>query len=222
MKKKVLIIGGEGNGGVISSCIEDIRKRKDDFGLEVAGFLNDFVDIDEKIQGFPVLGKTADVQKFIDKDYYFIYAIHMISHGSMRRNLYFKLNIPEERLVTVVHPNAFVSHNVDLSPGVFVMANSYIGPGTKIGMCTLVMANCVIGHNDEIGGFCHFSAGSTTSSYVKIGEASDICLAASVLEKVTIGNYSVIGAHSLLTKNVGDSEIWLGSPARFHRKIEDS
>lgn len=220
MSKRVLIIGGEGNGGVISACVEDMRRNHGIHEFEIAGFLNDFVSCDELIHGFPVLGKTSDIRKFVDEDYYFIYAIHMIGHGKMRRELFLKLDIPEERLVTIVHPHAFVSHNVVLAPGVFVMANCYIGPGTQIGKCTLVMANCVIGHNDNIGGFCHFSAGSTTSSYVTIGEASDVCLAASVIEKVTIGDYSVVGANSLLTKSVGDSEIWLGSPAKLHRKID--
>ena len=40
--KKVVIIGGEGNGGVIASAIEDNRNRYGDLEWEVAGFINDF------------------------------------------------------------------------------------------------------------------------------------------------------------------------------------
>lgn len=42
MNKKVIIIGGEGNGGVIAACIEDNRKRFGDLEWEVAGFVNDY------------------------------------------------------------------------------------------------------------------------------------------------------------------------------------
>ena len=48
MNKKVIIIGGEGNGGVIAACIEDNRKRFGDLEWQVAGFVilkNRFVDI---------------------------------------------------------------------------------------------------------------------------------------------------------------------------------
>ena len=40
--KKVIIIGGEGNGGVVASCIEDNRSRFGDNEWKVEGFLNDF------------------------------------------------------------------------------------------------------------------------------------------------------------------------------------
>ena len=42
MSKKLLIVGGEGNGGVVASCVEDNRNRFHDYEWEVAGFVNDF------------------------------------------------------------------------------------------------------------------------------------------------------------------------------------
>ena len=39
-----------------------------------------------------------------------------------------------------------------------------------------------------------------------------------VLKGVTIGNNSIIGACSVVTKNVPDNEIWAGNPAKFIRK----
>ena len=59
MNKKVIIIGGEGNGGVIAACIEDYRIRFGDLEWEVAGFV---IDYDTQVCGYPVLGGTDDVQ----------------------------------------------------------------------------------------------------------------------------------------------------------------
>ena len=53
MSKKVIIIGGEGNGGVIAACIEDNRRRFGDLEWEVAGFVNDY---ETQVCGYPVLG----------------------------------------------------------------------------------------------------------------------------------------------------------------------
>ena len=37
-------------------------------------------------------------------------------------------------------------------------------------------------------------------------------------ENLTINN-SIIGAGSVVTKNVPDNEVWVGNPARFIRKL---
>ena len=39
-----------------------------------------------------------------------------------------------------------------------------------------------------------------------------------IMPGVTIDNNSVVGAGSVVTKNIGDFEIWAGVPAKFIRK----
>ncbi len=218
MNKKVIIIGGEGNGGVIASCIEDNRERFHDLEWELIGFLNDF-EKGKKINGYPVIGGTDEIGKFLVQDYYFIYAIHMIGRNVKSEEVFNAMNIPLDRFATIIHKTAFVAKNAVLEPGVFIMSNSYIGPAAKIGYCTLVMANALIGHNTSVGPLCHFSVGSITSSYITIGKASDVTLGARVLEKRNIGNYAVAGANSLITHDIPDYEIHVGSPAKFLKKV---
>lgn len=220
MNKKVLIIGGEGNGGVVASCIEDNRNRFNDYEWEVAGFINDY-EIGKKINGYDVVGGTNDIDKFLKEDYYFMYAIHMIGRNVKSEEVFLKMNIPKERFATVVHKTAFVADNAILDPGVFIMSNCYIGPAAKIGMCCLIMANSMIGHNTTVGPLCHFSVGSITSSYVEIGRVSDVTLGARVLEKRKIGNYAVAGASSLVTRDIPDYEIHIGSPAKFYKRVKE-
>lgn len=220
MSKKVIIIGGEGNGGVIASCIEDNIKRFNDTEYEVAGFLNDF-EKGKKINGYDVLGGTDEIDSFLKQDYYFMYAIHMIGRNVKSEKVFLEMNIPEERFATVVHKTAFVSENAVLAPGTFVMSNCYVGPKAEIGLCSLMMANSMIGHDTKVGKLCHFSVGSIVSSYVNIGNVSDVTLGAKVLEKRRLGNYSIAGANSLVTKDIPDYEIHVGSPAKFLKKVRN-
>lgn len=41
-----------------------------------------------------------------------------------------------------------------------------------------------------------------------------------ILKGVTVGKYAVIGAGSVVTKDVPDYEVWGGNPAKFLRKVE--
>ena len=116
--KKVVIIGGEGNGGVIASCIEDNRNRFNDKEWEVAGFLNDF---ETQVDGFPVIGQLTDLPRLLaETDYYFIWAIHLVARNYKTSEMFEDANIPENRLATIVHKSAFIGKGATLCPGAFV------------------------------------------------------------------------------------------------------
>ncbi len=53
-----------------------------------------------------------------------------------------------------------------------------------------------------------------------IKKGASIGANATILCGITIGERAMIGAGSVVTKNVPDGELWLGNPAKFVRKIE--
>ena len=219
MNKKVIIIGGEGNGGVIASCIEDNRIRFNDLEWVVAGFVNDY---EKQVCGYPVLCGTDEIQQLLDDpELYFMWGIHMIGRNILTDKVFKKLNIPIGRFATIVHKTAFVAQSAELEPGSFVMSNCYVGPNSRIGQCSLMMSNSLIGHNTTVGPLCHFSVGSITSSYVTIGRCSDVTLGARILEKRKIGNYAVAGSSSLVTHDIPDYEIHVGTPAKFMKRVRE-
>lgn len=57
-----------------------------------------------------------------------------------------------------------------------------------------------------------------SASPVHIKQGSFIGAHCIILKGVTIGEYSIIGAGSVVTKDVPDGEIWAGNPAKFIRK----
>jgi sugar O-acyltransferase (sialic acid O-acetyltransferase NeuD family) len=216
MAKKILILGGLGNGSVIANAIVDANKRGDrEWGF--AGYLNDRLEIGEKIENYPVLGKTLNVQKFIQEGYYFINTIFRIDGQQERIDMFENFPIPQDRLATFIHPMTYIAPNVKLGNGTVVMPNVSISSGTEFGNGCLIMVGVSIGHDNKIGKYCHFAAQSCVGAYTQIGEGAHIGLNATTRENISIGKNATLGMGSVLTKSIGDNEIWVGNPAKFLR-----
>ena len=59
------------------------------------------------------------------------------------------------------------------------------------------------------------------SKPIKIKKGAFVGAHTIILKGVTIGEKSVIGAGSVVTKSVPDHEIWAGNPARFVKSLKD-
>lgn len=212
---KVIIIGGEGNGGIIASCLEDMSDR---YGksITVVGWLNDYVNPGDDILGYPVLGCTKCAVKYLEQsDISFAWAVHPIGKGTTRMNLLNNIGIPLERFATIIHPSAFVAKNAVVRPGVFVMANSYVGPKSRIETCCYLAANSAVGHHTFLGKGTHVCLNATIGSYSEIGDFCDICIGSSVLERCKIPSKTTIGANSLVNRQIDRSGIYFGTPVKF-------
>ena len=212
MKKRVLILGGEGHGSVIASCINSNLSHDPNYEWEVAGFINDFV---ESVDGYPVLGGTSDIERFVSEDYYFSWGIHLIAKNHKTIEAYDRLEIPKDRLATIIHYTAFIAESAVIESGCFVMYNAYIGPRTYISEGTMIKANTCIGHDVVIKRLCHVAMGAIVGSYSEMGECSDVAIGARVLEKHKIGSCAMAGAGCVLTTDIPDNQIYVGVPAKY-------
>jgi acetyltransferase EpsM len=219
VQKKILILGGIGNGSVIANAIVDANRRGDNKWL-FAGYLNDRVSANETIQGFQVLGKLSDASNFVQKGYFFINTIFRIDGQQERIDMFENLGIPEENLATFIHPLSYIAPNVKLGKGNVVMPNVSISSGTTTGKSCLIMVGATIGHDNQIGNYCHFAAQCCTGAYLKIADGVHIGLNATIRENLCIGKNATLGMGSVLTKNINDNEIWVGNPAKLLRLSE--
>ncbi|MBN1472282.1 MAG: hypothetical protein JW925_10915 [Syntrophaceae bacterium] len=219
MSKKVIILGGVGNGSVIANAMVDAHRQGNN-EWEFAGYLNDRFAVGGNIESFPVLGKLGDWMKFAAEGYFFLNTIYRIDGQQERIDLFESLHIPDERLATFVHPMAYVAPNAHLGPGSVVMPHVSISSATSFAKGCLIMVGATIGHDNKIGRYCHFAAQCCVGAYMTIGDGVHIGLNATTRENLTIGRNATLGIGSVLTKNIGENEIWIGNPAKLLRKSE--
>ncbi len=216
--KKVLILGGLGNGSIIAHAIADANKRGYS-DLVCAGFVNDRDKVTE-IEGFPILGGLSDIPSLLKEDYYFINTIFKIGGQKERIELFENLQIPDERLAIFVHPLAYVAPRVELSPGCVVLANASISPSNKFGKCCRVMVGATIGHNCTFDDYCFFAANSCVGSYLEFGRGVNIGLNACVREYIQIDDFGTAAMGAVVLNNISKGEIWAGNPAKLLKKVE--
>lgn len=124
---------------------------------------------------------------------------------------------PGFEFINAIHPTAVIAENVKIKAGTVVMANATINTGTQIGQHCIVNTSASVDHDCILGDYSSLAPAVVLGGSVQIGESSAISIAACAIHGVKVGNHTVIGAQSLVLKDVGDLSVAYGSPCRFIR-----
>ena len=220
MKKEIILWGGTGQSKVVRPIVEY-------YGSKVIAIIDDTPDLKSPFRDVPIyVGKDGFfdfIKKREKEEIGFIVAIgndktgrHSIARRKISRFLKDEGLFPE----SVIHPNAYISQNVQLGEGVQVMANATIIPETKIGDYCIINTCASVDHECILEDGVEIAPQATLCGCVYIGENSWIGANAVILPKLKIGKNCVIGAGSVVTKNIPDDTMAFGNPAKFIKKTE--
>lgn len=106
----------------------------------------------------------------------------------------------------IIGDNVGISHaNIMSESSVIIEDNVLLGSGVKIWDTDFHPTD----YNDRM------NHKQSKALPVKIKEGAFIGACCIILKGVTIGRHSIVGAGSVVTKEIPDNEIWAGNPARF-------
>ncbi len=196
--RKLAIIGASGHGKVIA----DIAAKN---GYEEIVFLDDNGKINE-CSDYPVVGKSYEA-KNLDAD-----IIIGIGNAGVRKRI--EESIPDEKLVTLIHPDAVVANNVLIGAGTVIMAGAVVNPDSKIGKGCIINTCASVDHDCIVGDYVHIAVGSHLCGTVSIGEGTWIGAGAIVSNNVNICGECMIGAGAVVINNIKKSGTYVGVPAR--------
>ena len=196
--RKLAIIGASGHGKVVA----DIAKRN---GYKEIVFFDDDDSIHE-CGGYPVIGKSSEARA-IDAD-----VIIGIGNAGVRKQI--QESIPDEKLITLIHPDAVVAEDVAIGKGTVVMAGAVINPGVRIGKGCIINTCSSVDHDCKVGDYVHISVGSHLCGTVSVGSGTWIGAGATVSNNISICPDCMIGAGAVIVKNIDSAGTYMGVPAR--------
>ena len=196
--RKLAIIGASGHGKVVA----DIARKN---GYREIVFLDDDESAHE-CGGYLVIGNSSQAGQ-IDAD-----VIIGIGNADIRKRI--QESVPEEKLVTLIHPNAVIAEDVEIGAGTVVMAGAVINPGAKIGKGCIINTCSSVDHDCEVGDYVHISVGSHLCGTVSVGSGTWIGAGATVSNNISICPDCMIGAGAVIVKNIDSAGTYMGVPAK--------
>jgi len=121
----------------------------------------------------------------------------------------------------LIHPTVYLGSNVQVGEGVIVNVNSTIGPNAILNDFCVINRCASVGHDTKIGKHALVGPNAAIAGSVTIGDYANIAMMATVIERIHIGSWSVIGAGSIVTKDIPEHVIAYGVPAKIIRENEE-
>lgn len=156
------------------------------------------------------------------KDYYII-MIHALS-DCQSKNIGNNTNIWQ---FCIIFPNAKIGENCNICANVLIENEVNVGnnvtvkSGVQLWDGITVEDNVFIGPNATFTNdlYPHSKNPDWKLKTTTIKQGASIGANATILCGITIGENAMVGAGSVVTKDIPDGELWVGNPARFVRKI---
>jgi sugar O-acyltransferase (sialic acid O-acetyltransferase NeuD family) len=204
MTNKLAILGAGGHGKVVadaalSSCLWSEVVFFDDGCLGKANNGQWVVE-----------GTGADLLCGYDQ---FSGVVVAIGNNKLRLAKTLELQRAGAEIVSIIHPSAVVSPFANIAKGCVVFAGAVINIDATIGRSCIVNTGAVVEHDCCLHDGVHLSPNAAISGQTEVGECSWIGIGAVTRESIFIGSDVVVGAGSVIVKNVPNGVTVVGNPA---------
>ena len=200
--QKIVIFG---TGELAQRIFYYLKDSKD----EVVAFSANRANMDSnELFGLPVIAFEDVKEKYPPGEFLMFIALAYSEMNKKRTKFFDEAKSKGYELYSFVHPSTKIWDEFEMGENCFILAENIIQPFVKIGDNVLIGSNNLISHNTVIKNNCFLTSNITLGGHITIGANSFIGLSATINQRVKIGKECIIGAGTLITKDVNDKEVY--------------
>jgi sugar O-acyltransferase (sialic acid O-acetyltransferase NeuD family) len=212
--KKILILGAGAQARIIPDLMSSLRDR------ELLGFVDWGVErrlLTGDAAAFPVFDGSRFPEE-ISKNLGPFEILIAMSRMDKRQELIRQVRDVPLTPVNIIHPSSVISKSALMGEGCLIAPLVIIGPGVEIGDHTIFNSAITIDHDTLIEENVIIGSGVHLPGHVKVLSGTFIGVGSCSVNGVTIGRNCLIGAGSVITKDIPDNVIAAGVPAKVIRE----
>ncbi|CAG2137378.1 acetyltransferase [Cupriavidus numazuensis] len=207
--ENIVIIGAGGHAKSVIDVVETQRKH------HIVGLVD---TSPREVMGYRVLGDETALPMIV-REYRIDGALIAIGDNSVRAQVAERIRAlcPELRFPAAIHPATSIGRGTTIGEGSVVMAGAVINTCTTLGRHCIINTGACVDHDCEVGDYASLAPGIVTGGECKIGAFAAIGLGANLIHGITIGDDVIIGAGSLVARDIEPLTVAYGVPAKVVR-----
>ena len=210
-QKRVLLWGGRSKARIVYQMLLEQKDIE-----SVAVFENTIQEIE-----FDLIGKhiknIEDLKSNLSSLTHFVMSIGG-EHGYARVQFSEAIEKFDLRPMSLIHSHSYIDKTSKIGVGIQVMPSATIHSFCDIGDYCIVNTNATIDHECGIGNGVHVMGAAAVAGRVQIANYATIGTNATILPDVKVGVGAFVGAGAVVTKDVEDYSVVIGSPAKKIRE----
>jgi sugar O-acyltransferase (sialic acid O-acetyltransferase NeuD family) len=212
--KDIVIIGAGGFGREVKTIIDTLNKDHKVYNF--LGYYDDGIEKGKIINGFPVLGTLEELNNSKTN----LSVVLGIGDPIVKSKIVASLNTNFLNFPSIIHPSVLISDDeVTIGHGCVICAGTIITCNIKIGNFVTLNLMCTLGHDTTINDFSSFMPSVNISGEVLIDEKVYIGTGAKIINQLTIGKNTIVGAGAVVSRSLPENCTAVGIPAKpikFH------
>lgn len=207
--KDLIIYGTGGFAREVHQIVEDLNLEKSRWNF--LGFLDDNQSNHGKtIHDFPVLGgldwlaKNPAVNVSIG-----------VGQTAAKRAICKRIRAQGANpFATLIHPRAWIGNRVVIGEGTIICAGTLITTDIQIREHVILNLGCTVGHDTSIEPYVTVAPSANISGAVHIGEGSDLGTNCTIIQGLSIGEWTIVGAGAVVVRDLPANVTAVGNPAK--------
>ncbi|WP_342562668.1 acetyltransferase [Paenibacillus sp. FSL R7-0345] len=211
---KVVVFGSGGHAKVAMEILQIT-------GYEVVGFLDDDLNRHgDIIKDLPVVGGREQLDSLKDAGVTGVFI--GIGNNKVRKDIADYLKDEPFECVNAIHPKANIYDSAKLGKGLFIAPGVVVGVDSVINDYSIINSGATIGHDTVVCHGADICPGVNIAGNVTVGEYTQVGIGSRVIQGLSLGENSIIGAGSIVVRDIPSNVVAFGNPARVTRELDNA